>query len=60
MKLLFDHNLPPQLVKRLSGVFPNADHVATSYSADIPPINDSGTICVQGWLRRAATLRPTM
>jgi predicted nuclease of predicted toxin-antitoxin system len=29
MKLLFDHNLSPQLVIRLQDCFPNASHVAT-------------------------------
>lgn len=27
MKLLFDHNLPPSLVKRLSDLFPICEHV---------------------------------
>ena len=27
MKLLFDHNLPPQLVSRLSDLFPHSEHV---------------------------------
>jgi len=29
MKLLFDHNLPPSLVKRLSDLFPLSEHVFT-------------------------------
>lgn len=27
MRLLFDHNLSPQLVKRLADIFPSSDHV---------------------------------
>jgi predicted nuclease of predicted toxin-antitoxin system len=27
MKLLYDHNLPPSLVKRLSDLFPFSEHV---------------------------------
>ena len=29
MKLLFDHNLPPRLVSRLSDLFPDSEHVFT-------------------------------
>jgi len=29
MKLLFDHNLPPRLVFRLSDLFPDSEHVFT-------------------------------
>ena len=27
MKLLFDHNLPPSLIKRLADLFPHSEHV---------------------------------
>jgi predicted nuclease of predicted toxin-antitoxin system len=39
MKLLFDHNLSPQLVKRLSDVFPDANHVAPAGLAEASDVS---------------------
>ncbi|MDQ1637172.1 MAG: hypothetical protein QOF62_511 [Pyrinomonadaceae bacterium] len=37
MKLLFDHNLPPSLVVRLSDLFPNSKHL---YPLELDRAND--------------------
>jgi predicted nuclease of predicted toxin-antitoxin system len=34
VKLLFDHNLSPQLIVRLQSIFPKSDHVRTAGLAD--------------------------